>query len=99
MSVGVEETPGELFRDLECRGFSQEGDFRVRGDAFRAGEDLEGDNIPLDTNHLGQFSVYYGKLVVGDSLCVEGYRGLGDGGELGVNSLICFICHFLQVFY
>ena len=47
LAVGVEETAGERVADLQGRGIAEEGDFRVGGDAFRAGEHLQRGGVAL----------------------------------------------------
>ncbi len=96
MAVGVEETPGKLVGDLEGGRFTEEGDLGVRGNAFGAGEDLEGHELTLDTHDLGEFAGHHGQFVVGDALRTERDRRLGDGFQLGIDSLVCFRCHMLM---
>ena len=71
LSVGVEETSGELIADLECRRLAEECHLSVCRNAFRAGEHLEGDQITLGLHDLGKFAADHGKLVIGNSLGLE----------------------------
>ena len=90
MPVGVEETPGKLFGDLEGRRFAEEGHFRIGRDSFRSGEHLQGDEVALCPDHLGEFAMDDGQLVVGDAFRPEGHGRLGDVFKLCIDSLVCF---------
>ena len=90
MAVGVEESARKLVGYLEGRGFSEEGDFRVGGDAFGSGENLEGDQVSLGTYDLGQAAGHHGQLVIAHTGGPERNRGLGDAFQLGIDSLVCF---------
>ena len=83
MAVGVEEAAGELVGDLEHGRFAEEGDFGVGGDAFGAGEDLQGHDVALDAHDLGELAGH-------DGLRAERNRRLGDAFQLGIDSLVCF---------
>ena len=90
MAVGVEEAAGELVGDLEHGRFAEEGDFGIGGDALRAGEDLQGHDVALDTDDLGELACHDGQFVVGHAFRAERNRRLGDAFQLGIDSLVCF---------
>ena len=91
MAVGVEETAGQLLRYFEGGRFSQESDLRIGGDAFGSGENLEGDEVSLGADHLGQLAAYNGQFVIAHAAGAKGHRGLGDAFQLGIDFLICFV--------
>ena len=93
VAVGIEKASCQLVADVEGGRLAEECHLGIGRDALGALIDLEGDQVVLDLHHLGQTPGHCGQLVVGDSLCPERHGRFGDGLELSVYPLKCFICH------
>ncbi len=78
---------------MEARSLTEESDLGIGRDAFRSGEDLKRDDRTLGLYDLCKSAVNNGKLIVGNSLGLQRYCGLGYAFQFRIDFLICLICH------
>ena len=95
LSIGVEETSGQLVADLQRGRLAEEGHFSVGRNAAGAFKHLQRDLITLDFHHLSQTAVDGGQLVVAYALGFERTGGLRDLADLCIYFLEC-LCHSLM---
>ena len=95
LSVGVEETSGQLVADLQRGRLAEKGHFGVGGDATGAFKHLQRDLVALDFHHLSQTAVDGGQLVVAHALGFQRTGGLRDLADFCIYFLEC-LCHSLM---